>query len=82
MGAHVIAQFSMKLLCEEITALSESDMLPVVKGSFIFVCRQMYHTCEGLQVLEPYQLHECIAAAWKKVSSEQNIIKNPNVLLK
>lgn len=66
MGAHVIAQFSMKLLSEEITALSESDMLPVVKGSFIFVCRQMYHTCEGLQVLAPYQLHECIAAAWKK----------------
>ncbi|KAM5164077.1 protein broad-minded isoform 3-T3 [Mantella aurantiaca] len=66
MGAHVIAQFSMKLLNEEITALSESDMLPVVKGAFLFLCRQMYHTCEGLQVLAPYQLHECIAAAWKK----------------
>nr|DBA26619.1 TPA: hypothetical protein GDO54_010859 [Pyxicephalus adspersus] len=69
MGAHVIAQFSMKLLNEEIAVLSESDILPVVKGSFIFVCRQMYHTCEGLQVLAPYQLHECISSAWKKTVS-------------
>ncbi|KAM4771016.1 protein broad-minded [Rhinophrynus dorsalis] len=65
-GAHVIAQFSKKLLREEIPALSASEMLPVLKGSFIFVCRQMYHTCEGFQVLIPYQLHECIAEAWKK----------------
>ncbi|KAM8953734.1 protein broad-minded [Pelodytes ibericus] len=65
-GAHVIALFSKKLLHEDIPALSESDMLPVLKGSFIFVCRQMYHTCEGLQVLLRYQLHECIAEAWKK----------------
>ncbi|KAM4693395.1 protein broad-minded [Discoglossus pictus] len=65
-AAHIIAQFSKKLLNEDVPALSESDMLPVLKGSFIFVCRQMYHTCEGLQVLIPYQLHECIADAWKK----------------
>ncbi|XP_063299536.1 protein broad-minded isoform X1 [Pelobates fuscus] len=65
-AAHTIAQFSKKLLHEDIHALSDSDMLPVLKGSFIFVCRQMYHTCEGLQVLLRYQLHECIADAWKK----------------
>lgn len=43
-------------------------MLPVVKGAFISVCRQIYDTCEGLQVLIPYSLHESIAKAWKKVS--------------
>lgn len=42
-------------------------MLPVVKGAFISVCRQIYATCEGLQVLLPYGLHESIAKAWKKV---------------
>lgn len=42
-------------------------MLPVVKGAFISVCRQIYGTCEGLQVLIPYSLHESIAKAWKKV---------------
>ncbi|XP_053317262.1 protein broad-minded [Spea bombifrons] len=65
-GAHTIAKFTKKLLHEDIHALSESDMLPALKGSFIFVCRQMYHTCEGLQVLLRYQLHECIAEAWRK----------------
>uniref|UniRef100_A0A8C5Q6I6 TBC1 domain family member 32 n=1 Tax=Leptobrachium leishanense TaxID=445787 RepID=A0A8C5Q6I6_9ANUR len=65
-AAHIIAQFSKNLLHEDIAALSESDMLAVLKGSFIFVCRQMYHTCEGLQVLLHYQLHDCIADAWKK----------------
>lgn len=43
-------------------------MLPVVKGAFISVCRQIYSTCEGLQVLITYNLHESIAKAWKKVS--------------
>ncbi|XP_069827804.1 protein broad-minded [Dendropsophus ebraccatus] len=65
-GAHVIAQFSKKLLSDDIPVLSESDLLPVLKGSFLFVCRQMYQTCEGLQVLVPYQLHVCIAGAWRK----------------
>lgn len=44
-------------------------MLPVVTGAFISACRQIYGTCEGLQLLIPYSLHESIAKAWKKVSS-------------
>ncbi|XP_027625272.1 protein broad-minded [Tupaia chinensis] len=67
-GAHIIAQFSKKLLDEDISIFSGSDMLPVVKGAFISVCRQIYGTCEGLQVLIPYSLHESIAKAWKKTS--------------
>lgn len=66
-GAHIIAQFSKKLLDEDISIFSGSEMLPVVKGAFISVCRQIYGTCEGLQVLIPYSLHESIAKAWKKV---------------
>ncbi|KAG8588269.1 hypothetical protein GDO81_005927 [Engystomops pustulosus] len=67
-GAHVIAQFTKKLLSDDIAILTESDLLPVLKGSFLFVCRQMYQTCEGLQVLAPYQLHVCIAEAWRKTA--------------
>ena len=67
-GAHLIAQFSKKLLDEDISIFSGSEMFPVVKGAFTSVCRQMYGTCEGLQVLIPYSLHESIAKAWKKVS--------------
>lgn len=66
-GAHTIVQFTKKLLDEDISVLSGSEMLPVLKGAFIFVCHQMYSTCEGLEVLLPYRLHESIAEAWKKV---------------
>lgn len=67
-GAHIIAQFLKKLLDEDISIFSGSEMFPVVKGAFTSVCRQIYGTCEGLQVLVPYSLHESIAKEWKKVS--------------
>uniref|UniRef100_A0A8B9ZDH3 Protein broad-minded n=1 Tax=Buteo japonicus TaxID=224669 RepID=A0A8B9ZDH3_9AVES len=67
-AVHVIVQFTKKLLHDDISLLSGSEHLPVVKGAFIFVCRQMYRTCEGLQMLIPYGLHESIGDAWKKVN--------------
>ncbi|KAM4784868.1 protein broad-minded isoform 2-T4 [Cyanocitta cristata] len=67
-AAHVIVQFTKKLLHDDISLLSGSELMPVVKGAFIFVCRQMYRTCEGLQMLIPYALHESIAEAWRKTS--------------
>ncbi|XP_074043569.1 protein broad-minded isoform X3 [Macrotis lagotis] len=76
-GAHLIAQFSKKLLDEDISIFPGSEMLPVVKGAFISVCRQMYSTCEGLQVLIPYNLHYSIAKAWKKVSLLSERIPTP-----
>ncbi|KAG8123889.1 hypothetical protein E2320_019239, partial [Naja naja] len=76
-GAHIIAQFTKKLLDEDISVLSGSEMLPVLKGAFIFVCRQMYSTCEGLEVLLPYQLHKSIAEAWKKTSLLSDRIPTP-----
>ncbi|KAG8510925.1 Protein broad-minded, partial [Galemys pyrenaicus] len=76
-GAHVIAQFSKKLLDEDIVIFSGSEMLPLVKGAFISVCRQIYGTCEGLQVLIPYSLHESIAKAWKKTSLLSERIPTP-----
>ncbi|NXW51309.1 BROMI protein, partial [Nyctiprogne leucopyga] len=65
-AVHAIVQFTRKLLHDDISLLSGSELLPVVKGAFIFVCRQMYRTCEGLQMLIPYCLHESIGEAWKK----------------
>ncbi|NXT00180.1 BROMI protein, partial [Jacana jacana] len=65
-AVHVIVQFTKKLLHEDISLLSGSEILPVVKGAFIFVCRQMYRTYEGLQLIIPYGLHESIGEAWKK----------------
>uniref|UniRef100_A0A8D2CNU1 Protein broad-minded n=1 Tax=Sciurus vulgaris TaxID=55149 RepID=A0A8D2CNU1_SCIVU len=76
-GAHIIAQFSKKLLDEDISIFSGSEMLPVVKGAFISVCRQIYGTCEGLQVLLPYSLHESIAKAWKRTSLLSERVPTP-----
>uniref|UniRef100_G3N3U5 Protein broad-minded n=2 Tax=Bos TaxID=9903 RepID=G3N3U5_BOVIN len=76
-GAHLIAQFSKKLLDEDISIFSGSEMFPVVKGAFSSVCRQIYGTCEGLQVLIPYSLHESIAKAWKKTSLLSERIPTP-----
>ena len=50
-----------------------SDKLPggsasrAVISGFVFVCRQLYNTCEGLLVLNPYGLHRCVANAWSEV---------------
>ncbi|XP_067402768.1 protein broad-minded isoform X2 [Emydura macquarii macquarii] len=76
-AAHTIVQFTKKLLDENISVLSGSEMMPALKGAFIFVCRQMYGTCEGLQVLIPYGLHESIAEAWKKASLLSERIPTP-----
>uniref|UniRef100_A0AAR2JZZ3 Protein broad-minded n=1 Tax=Pygocentrus nattereri TaxID=42514 RepID=A0AAR2JZZ3_PYGNA len=76
-AGHVIVQFTQKLLAKELPASTELENSPAVKGAFIFVCRQMYNTCEGLQVLRPYSLHECIAKAWRKTSSLSERVPTP-----
>ncbi|XP_048841118.1 protein broad-minded [Brienomyrus brachyistius] len=71
-AAHVIVRFTQRLLaCEwELGAAH-------VAGAFIFTCRQMYNTCEGLHALRAYGLHDCIARAWRKASSLVERIPTP-----
>ncbi|XP_039916247.1 protein broad-minded isoform X4 [Hirundo rustica] len=76
-AAHVLVQFTKKLLHDDISLLSGSELMPDVKGAFIFVCRQMYRTCEGLQMLIPYGLHESIAEAWRKTSLLSERVPTP-----
>uniref|UniRef100_A0A8C2FNI5 Protein broad-minded n=1 Tax=Cyprinus carpio TaxID=7962 RepID=A0A8C2FNI5_CYPCA len=76
-AAHVVVQFTQRLLAKELHVFSELEIPPAVSGAFIFVCRQMYNTCEGLQVLRPYSLHECIAKAWRKTSSMSERVPTP-----
>ncbi|XP_037607377.1 protein broad-minded isoform X1 [Sebastes umbrosus] len=75
--AHVIVQFTLRLLDKELSSLTESDGSHTSCGAFIFVCRQIYNTCEGLQVLRPYGLHKAVAAAWKKTSSLSERVPTP-----
>uniref|UniRef100_A0A8C4GKS5 Protein broad-minded n=1 Tax=Dicentrarchus labrax TaxID=13489 RepID=A0A8C4GKS5_DICLA len=76
-AAHVTVQFTLRLLDKELSSLSESDTSHTLCGAFIFVCRQIYNTCEGLQVLRPYGLHKAVAAAWKKTSSLSERVPTP-----
>ncbi|XP_062858509.1 protein broad-minded isoform X2 [Trichomycterus rosablanca] len=76
-AAHAIVQFTQALLDRELRACPELHASDAVKGAFIFVCRQMYNTCEGLQVLRPYNLHEGIAQAWRKASSLSERVSTP-----
>uniref|UniRef100_G3X8J3 Protein broad-minded n=1 Tax=Meleagris gallopavo TaxID=9103 RepID=G3X8J3_MELGA len=76
-AVRIIVQFTKKLLHDDISLLSGSKLLQVVKGAFIFVCRQMYRTCEGLQMLIPYGLHESIGEAWKKASLLSERVPTP-----
>uniref|UniRef100_A0A8C2BN24 Protein broad-minded n=1 Tax=Cyprinus carpio TaxID=7962 RepID=A0A8C2BN24_CYPCA len=76
-AAHVVVQFTQRLLAKELHVFSELEIPPAVSGAFIFVCRQMYNTCEGLQVLRPYSLHECIAKAWRTTSSVSERVPTP-----
>lgn len=66
-AAHVLAQFTARLLGEELSSPSPPALSRTLCGAFVFVCRQIYNTCEGLGVLQPYGLHRAIAAAWRKV---------------
>ncbi|XP_031437936.1 protein broad-minded [Clupea harengus] len=76
-AAHVIVPFTQRLLARDLPALASLDSHMAVCGAFIFVCRQMYNTCEGLQALRPYSLHESIAATWRKMSTQSERVPTP-----
>ncbi|KAK7505391.1 hypothetical protein BaRGS_00003553 [Batillaria attramentaria] len=66
-AAHLIAQFTKKALLKDLPQVSEPPSTTVI-GAYLYVCRQLYNTCEGLLVLYPYDLHTCVAQAWREAS--------------
>ena len=58
----MIASFTSRALMKDGQAFE--SMGDSVTGAFLYVCRQMYKTCEGLLVLRPFRLHVQVAAAW------------------
>ena len=63
--AHTIAKFAKKALLDRLPGGTPPKA--AISG-FVFVCRQLYSTCDGLMVLNPYELHQCVANAWIKVN--------------
>ena len=50
-----------------------------VTGACLYVCRQIYKTCEGLLVLRPFRLHVQIAAAWKRATRQAAEASTPTL---
>uniref|UniRef100_S4RUF3 Protein broad-minded n=1 Tax=Petromyzon marinus TaxID=7757 RepID=S4RUF3_PETMA len=78
--AHVIVEFCKHTLDGPLVTPAGPVQLPwAVIGAFVFVCRQLYNTAEGLQVLQPYRLHDCLAHAWREASSAVERAPTPSV---
>ncbi|ELT95085.1 hypothetical protein CAPTEDRAFT_176131 [Capitella teleta] len=75
-AAHVLSEFACLMLsddkCSNITPESKA-----VVGNIIFICRQLYSTCEGLLIIAPYDLHLKFAQAWRIVSEMFSITQTP-----
>ncbi len=69
--AHVLAEFSRKALSENLPNTSASPPSKAVIGNFSYICRQLYSTCEGLLVMNHYDLISSIAAAWRQASLQK-----------
>eukprot|EP00058_Branchiostoma_floridae_P019139 XP_002604628.1 hypothetical protein BRAFLDRAFT_126784 [Branchiostoma floridae] len=75
-AAHTIVEFATRALSSTLPSEESSPSYEVV-GAYVFVCRQLYSTCEGLSVMHSYKLHTCIAEAWRMASHEADIATTP-----
>ena len=70
--AHVISQFVAMSLDGSLATKPSAN----VTLAYLFVCRQLYNTGEGLMTLLQYSLHNLIAMAWRMVCMQYvNIIE-------
>ena len=72
--AHVLAEFSRKALSQKLPNDLVAPPSKAVIGNFSYICRQLYTTCEGLLVMNHYDLHSSIAAAWRQVCIESCVM--------
>ena len=61
--AHVISKFVAMSLEGSLTTKPSSNVIL----AYLFACRQLYKTGEGLLTILPYNLHSLIAVAWRMV---------------
>ncbi|XP_059144454.1 protein broad-minded-like isoform X2 [Physella acuta] len=77
-AAHIIADFTKRSLSNNLPKLLAPPSYLVI-GAYLYVCRQLYNTPEGLYVLSQYELHSCIAQAWKQLQREKSDASLPVV---
>ncbi|PVD21206.1 hypothetical protein C0Q70_19375 [Pomacea canaliculata] len=75
-AAHLIVEFTKKALLKNLPHVSEPPS-PTVIGAYLYVCRQLYNTCEGLFILYKYDLHTCLAQAWRETLQDAERTSTP-----
>ena len=73
--AHVVASFTLRALTKDGDAFE--SMGDGVTGAFLYVCRQLYTTCEGSLILRPFRLHVHVAQAWKIAARKAAEVATP-----
>ncbi|KAK3086457.1 hypothetical protein FSP39_018719 [Pinctada imbricata] len=76
-AAHIIAKFTKKALIGDLPREAGPTPSKTVIGAYLYICRQLYNTCEGLLVLYPYDLHTVVAEAWRNASRETDGASTP-----
>lgn len=76
-AAHIIAKFTKKALLGELPREAGPGPSHAVIGAYLYICRQLYNTCEGLLVLYPYDLHSVVAEAWREAHREVEAAHTP-----
>ncbi|CAH1778672.1 unnamed protein product [Owenia fusiformis] len=75
--AHTITEFVCKGLVKNLPRESGPPPSCYVIEAYMYVCRQLYSTCEGLYVLYPYNLHTVISNVWKATRRQLENAKTP-----
>ncbi|XP_060080662.1 protein broad-minded-like [Ylistrum balloti] len=76
-AAHIIAKFTRKALLGELPHEAGPAPSKAVIGAYLYICRQLYNTCEGLLVLYPYDLHSVGAIAWREANRDADNAVTP-----
>ncbi|XP_041453945.1 protein broad-minded-like [Lytechinus variegatus] len=76
-AVHIISEFCNRAMDQPIATEFQTQPSRPVIGVFLYVCRQLYSTSEGLLILHPYGLHHSVANAWREVSREVEMGDTP-----
>ncbi|XP_071784786.1 protein broad-minded-like isoform X1 [Asterias amurensis] len=74
---HTIAEFTKQALDGEFSSSLCTRPSHNVTGAYLYVCRQLYSTCEGLLILNRYALHHHIAQSWRQVCRDLELAGTP-----
>ncbi|XP_033110986.1 protein broad-minded-like [Anneissia japonica] len=69
-AVHIIAEFSRRALNGTFSSTFGLRPSRAVAGAYLYLCRQLYNTCEGRLALHPYKLHTIVVNAWKEAVRE------------